>query len=75
MDLEDSGVIHRPRMDSIKGFLLYVTSTYMDMIPYLKVLSLMLYSWRPYIDKDGWRLRGDSLRCTNFTENGRVWRN
>ena len=75
MDMDDSEVMHLARINPIIGFLFYLTGTYMDMIPYLKVLSLMLYSWRPYIDKDGWRLRGDSLRCTNLTENGRVWRN
>ena len=51
MDLEDSEVIHRVRVESIRGFLLYVTSTYRDMTPFLKGLSLMLDGWRPHKEK------------------------
>ena len=54
MDLKDSEGIYWARMESIRGFLLYFNSTYTDMTPYLKGLSLTLYSWRPYIYKEGW---------------------
>ena len=57
MELEDSEGVHLTRMESIKGFLIYVTSAYRDKTPYLKGLHLMLYSWIPYIDKEGWILR------------------
>ena len=53
MDMEDSEGMHWARMESIRGFLLYVTRKYWDMTPYLKGLSLTLDSWRLYIDKEG----------------------
>ena len=45
MDLEDSEVVHWARMESIIGFLIYVTRKYRDMNSYLKGLHLMLDSW------------------------------
>ena len=42
MDLEDSEGMYQARMESIIGFLFYVTGTYRDMTPYLKGLSLNL---------------------------------
>ena len=58
MDMEYSEVIHQARMESIRGFLLYITSKYRYMTNYLKVLSLTRDSWIPYIDEEGWGLRG-----------------
>ena len=57
MELEDSEGVHLTRMESIKGFLMYVTSTYRDTTPYFKGLHLILDSGIPYIDKEGWILR------------------
>ena len=53
-------------MESIRGFLLYATSTYRYMTPYLKGLSLTLYIWRPYIDEEGWGLRGGSFKLSEL---------
>ena len=46
MYLEEIEVMHWARMESIRGFLLYVTSTYSYMTPYLKGLSFTLDSCR-----------------------------
>ena len=54
MELEDSEGVHQARMESIKGFLMNVTSTNRDTTPYLKGLRLTLDIWIPYIDKEGW---------------------
>ena len=40
----------RYRMESIRGFLVYVYSTYKDMTPYLKVVHLSPDFCRPYRD-------------------------
>ena len=58
MDMEDSEGMHWARMESIRGFLLYVARKFRDMTPYFKGLSLKLSSWRPYIDEEGWGLQG-----------------
>jgi hypothetical protein len=41
--------------ESYRGFLEYVSCTYGAMVPYLKGIHLMLDSWRPNRDDDGWR--------------------
>ena len=56
MDMEDSEGVHWERMESIIGFLIYVTIKYRDINPYLKGLHLTLDSWIPYRDKDGCKL-------------------
>ena len=45
---------------------MYVARTYRDMNPYLKRMNLTLDSWRPYRDKDGWRLRGEELNMAEL---------
>ena len=52
----------RARMDSIRGFLVYVYRTYMDMIPYLKGVHLSLDIWRLYRDEKGCMMRGEALK-------------
>ena len=52
----------RSRMESIIGFLVYVSRTYKDITPYLKGVHLTLESWRPYRDEEGWRLQVESLK-------------
>ena len=49
-------------MDSIIGFLGYVSSTYRDMSPYLKGVHLTLDSWRQYRDDEEWILRGEEFK-------------
>ena len=52
---ERSPIDHK-RLESCRGFLVYVSNTYRAMIPYLKGIHLTVDSWRPDRDDDGWRL-------------------
>ena len=61
MEKEGRYGMPRARMESVIGFLVYVSSTYRYMSPYLKGVPLTLDSWRPYTDEEGWRLRGEAL--------------
>lgn len=47
--------IPRKPLESIRGYLVYVSLTYRSMVPYLKGLHLTLESWRDDRDEDGWR--------------------
>ena len=49
MDLEDSEEVHWARMESIIGFLIYISRIYRDINPHLKGLHLMLDRWILYI--------------------------
>jgi hypothetical protein len=51
----------RSDLESARGFLIYVTRMYTAMVPYLKGPHLMIDSWRPHQDEDGWRVIGDAL--------------
>ena len=42
IDMEDSEGMRQVMMESIRGFLFYITRTNRDMTPYLKGLSLKL---------------------------------
>ena len=53
MDPEDSEGKNWARLESIRGFLIYVTSKYRDMNPYSKGLHLTLDSWILFRDKEG----------------------
>jgi hypothetical protein len=46
----------RHRMEEIRGFLNYVFQTYTSMIPFLIGFHMMIDSWRPHRDREGWRL-------------------
>ena len=48
MELEDSEGVHWARMESIRGFLIYVAIKYRYTNPYLKGLCLTLDVWIPY---------------------------
>eukprot|EP00978_Attheya_sp_CCMP212_P029827 scaffold107351_cov30-Attheya_sp.AAC.1 len=53
---EGSGeMMHKP-IESIRGFLNYVTRTYESITPYLKGVHLTLDHWRPDRYEDGWRV-------------------
>ena len=49
------------RMESIRGFLVYVSITYRYMNSYLEGVNLMLDSWSSYMDEEGWRLRVEEI--------------
>lgn len=48
--------LQRDKLESARGFLVYVARTYTTMLPYLKGLHLTIDSWRPNRDEEGWRL-------------------
>ena len=50
------------RMESIRGLLVYVSSTYRNMKPYLKGVDLTMGSWKPYMNKVGWRMIVEKLK-------------
>ena len=54
--------MYRDRMESIIGFLVYVSRTYIDMTPYLKGVNLTLDIWIPYRDEEVWILQGETLK-------------
>ena len=60
----------RERLESIRGFLVYLCRTYTDFVPYLKGLHLTLDSWRAGRDYGGWKLRGRELIAA--VEEGKV---
>jgi hypothetical protein len=41
--------------ESYRGFLMDVSRTYSDMVPYLKGIHLMIDSWHPHWDEDDWK--------------------
>jgi len=45
----------RKRLETIRGFLQYLTKTYPSVTPYLKGIHLSVDGWRPDRDRDGWR--------------------
>jgi hypothetical protein len=53
-DLES--LINHKKLESCRGFLVYVSNTYRAMIPYLKGIHLTVDSWRPDRDKEARRL-------------------
>lgn len=54
---------------SDRGFLIYITRTYRELIPYLKGLHLTIDGWRDNRDDDGWRMATAYSRGKNFGEN------
>jgi len=46
------------RLESARGFLVYMCRAYPAMTPYLKGIHQTLDSWRPDRGQDGWRLSG-----------------
>jgi hypothetical protein len=61
------------RLEEIRGFLVYVTRTYIGMAPYLIGLHMTIDSWRIGRDPEGWRTQnkilvkaGDKEEWTNL---------
>jgi hypothetical protein len=46
-DITPEGKIHFKTTKQFVGFVVYVSMTYMSLIPYLKGIYLTLNSWRP----------------------------
>jgi hypothetical protein len=51
----DQNKMSRKRLEEIRGFLVYVTRTYIGMAPYLIGLHMTIDSWRAGRDSEGWR--------------------
>ena len=60
--------IPRKELESIRGFLVYVSLTYSLMAPYLKGIHLTLDGWRKDRDDEGWKLTSvpDSVLHSKF---------
>ena len=65
MEREGKYGMYRARMEYIMGFLVYISSTYRDRIPYLKGVHLTMDSWILSRDKEGWRLRRKELNMAD----------
>ena len=48
--------INHKRLESARGFLVYVANTFKAMVPYLKGIHLTLDSWRNHRDQEGWKI-------------------
>ena len=53
--------VSRKRLETIRGFLQYITRTYPNITPYMKGLHLTIDGWRPDRDADGWRKKKKSF--------------
>jgi hypothetical protein len=51
----------RKRLEEIRGFLVYVTRTYIGMSPYLIGLHMTIDSWRSGRDSEGWRTNEEAI--------------
>ena len=54
--LKDKEGLNYHDLLSCRGFLIYVSRTYRPFKPYLRGLHKTIDSWRPFRDKDGWKL-------------------
>jgi hypothetical protein len=54
-------ILHK-NLESIRGFLVYVSRTYPEMVPYLKGIHLTLDSWRTGRALSGWKIEVASQR-------------
>ena len=56
------------RMESTRGFLVYVSRMYKYINPYLKGLNPTLDGWRTYRDEEGWQIWGEELKIAKLNE-------
>jgi len=56
------------RLESIRGFLVYVSQVYISMKPYLRGIHMTLDSWRPNRDEDGWKVMRKTEGLADFAE-------
>jgi hypothetical protein len=59
-------ILHK-RLKSIRGFLVYVSRTYCELVPYLKGIHLTLDSWQTGQSSSGWKFadQEDGCKLTN----------
>ena len=64
MDAQGSGrcrvraALAQKKLESWRGFLIYVGRTYSQMKPYFRGIHATLDGWRPDRDEEGWKLPG-----------------
>ena len=56
--IDDACGLNGKTLQSIRGFLVYVSRTYTSMVPYLKGIHATIDSWRPNRNIDGWAYPG-----------------
>ena len=61
MIISDPKKLDRKRLESIRGFFIYVVRTYPPLKPYITGLHLTIDGWRDTRDEDGWRLSAREL--------------
>jgi hypothetical protein len=50
-------MLDRKKLESARGFLVYVGRTYTTMLPYLKGVHLSIDSWWAHQDNEGWQIK------------------
>ena len=58
----DGSRMNHKRLQRSRGYLMYVTTTYPSMVPYMKGFHLTLDGWRPHRDDDGWKFTLAEIR-------------
>ena len=54
-------LLNRKELERQRGFLIHITRTFSQMVPYLKGIHHTLESWRFGRDKDGWKLGTEGM--------------
>ena len=54
-NVKEGVLIDYKKLESIRGFLLYVARSYIHMTPYMKGFHLTLDGWRDDRDAEGWK--------------------
>lgn len=60
--IKHSADIEFKKLESYRGYLVYLSRTYPILTPYLKGIHLTLDSWRPWRKSDGWKLTLSEIR-------------
>lgn len=66
MEEKAKGGTERARIESIRGFLVYLAWKNRDMNTELKGLIMTLESWRHLRDKEGWMMRGKNFKISKL---------
>jgi hypothetical protein len=67
--LDKEGGVDRKELERHRGFLVYVSRTYTNMVPFLKGIHLLLDSWREDRNEEGWKFSSSEMRAA--MEDGR----
>ena len=56
LSTSENNTLNFKKLESDRGYLIHVATTYKQMIPFLKGIHLTLDSWRPNQKDDGWKM-------------------